>query len=210
MKATRTLEKTNDRTEKAFDCHRASCRRIFACDGAERCSDWWLSASNGRRGRQSCSTRTSLLSRRKIRWFRNFVSSADQAPHKDLHVSKVAAVEWSAGRLTQFRSSERFRARRFPPPWSVEVSVDDLRYCSRCERSRLLLQSFSALRLRWHRQHPGRPNIVARRKPIRRLITRSPAVHPPAASRLVPRVYRQTRLVGQGRMTGDKRRIGGH
>ena len=94
-------------------------------------------------------------------------------------------------------------ARRFPPPWSVEVSVDDLRYCSRCERSCLLLQSFSALRLRWHRQHPGRPNIVARRKPIRRLITRPPAVHPPAASRLVPRVYRQTRLVGQGRMTGD-------
>ena len=139
MKATRTLEKTNDRTEKAFDCHRASCRRIFACDGAERCSDWWLSASNGRRGRQSCRTGTSLFSRRKIiRWFRNFVSSADQAPHKDLHVSKVAAVEWSAGRLTQFRSSERFRARRFPPPWSVEVSVDDLRYCSRCERSRLL------------------------------------------------------------------------
>jgi ATP/ADP translocase len=33
--------------------------------------------------------------------------------------------------------------RRFSPPWSVEVSVDDLRYCSRCERPRLPLQSFS-------------------------------------------------------------------
>src|SRR6516164_5112604 len=97
MKATRTLEKTNDRTEKAFDCHRASGWWILACDGAERTSDWWLSAGNGRRGRQSCSTRTSLRFRRirtKIRWFRNFVLSADQAPQKDLHVSKVPAVEW--------------------------------------------------------------------------------------------------------------------
>src|SRR5262249_43330663 len=85
--ATRTLEKPNDRMEKLFDCHRSSRRWIFACDGAERCSDWWLSAGNGRRGRQSCRTGTGLLSRRKIiRWFRNFVSSADQAPQKDLHV----------------------------------------------------------------------------------------------------------------------------
>jgi len=97
MKATRTLEKTNDRTEKAFDCHRASGWWILACNGAERTSDCWLSAGNGRRGRQSCSTRTSLRSRRirtKIRWFRKFVSTADQAPQKDLHVSKVPAVEW--------------------------------------------------------------------------------------------------------------------
>jgi hypothetical protein len=88
--ATCTLEKTNDRTEKAFDCHRVSRGWTFACDGAGS-SDWWLSAGNGRRGRQSGSTRTSLLSRRKIRYFRNCVSSADQAPQKDLHVSKVAA-----------------------------------------------------------------------------------------------------------------------
>jgi hypothetical protein len=93
--ATCTLEKTNDRTEKAFDCHRGSRGWTFACDGAERSSDWWLSAGNGRRGRQSCSTRISLLSRRirtKIRYFRNRVSSADQAPQKDLHVGKVATV----------------------------------------------------------------------------------------------------------------------
>jgi hypothetical protein len=91
--ATRTLEKTNDCTEKAFYCHSASRRWNFACDGAERSPNWWLSAGNGRRGRQSCRARTSLLSRRKIRWFRNFVSSGDQAPQKDLHVSKVTAVD---------------------------------------------------------------------------------------------------------------------
>ena len=97
--------------------------------------------------------------------------------------------------------------RRSPPPWSVEVSVDDLRYCSRCGRSRLPLQSFS-VRLRWHRQHPRRPNIVARRRPIRRLITR-PHMEPAAVSRTVPRVYRQTRLAGQNRIAGDRLAIGG-
>jgi hypothetical protein len=66
------------------------------------------------------------------------------------------------------------------------------------------------VRLRWHRQHPRRPN-TARRGPIRRLITRGPIrrlitrphVDPASVSRAVPRVYRQTRLAGQDRMTGD-------
>jgi len=96
-----------------------------------------------------------------------------------------------------------------PPPaavWSVEVSVDDLRYCSRCERSRSSSQSFS-VRLRWHRQHPRRPNIVVRRRPICRLITR-PHVDPASVSRAVPRVYRQTRLAGQDRIPGDTLALG--
>ena len=87
-------------------------------------------------------------------------------------------------------------------PGSIEVSVDDLRYCSRCERSRLPLQSFSALRLRWNRQHQRQPNIVTRRRPIRRLIMR-PHMGPAAVSRTVPRVYRQTRLAGHDRIAGE-------
>ena len=96
-----------------------------------------------------------------------------------------------------------------PPPAavkSVEVSVDDLRYCSRCERWRSSSQSFS-VRLRWHRQHPRRPNIVVRRRPICRLITR-PHVDPASVSRAVLRVYRQTRLAGQDRIPGDTLALG--
>ena len=85
-----------------------------------------------------------------------------------------------------------------------QIAAESDYLTTRCERSRLHLQSFSALSLRWHPQHPPRPNIVARRRPIRRLITRPP-VEPAVVSRTALRVYRLTRLAGHDRMTGDAR-----
>ena len=72
---------------------------------------------------------------------------------------------------------------------------DKLEVCS-WQRSRLQLQSCSALR---SRQRPRHPSIVAHRMLIRRFITWMLTVSP-----LVPLVCRLTPLVGQGRMTGDE------
>jgi len=106
-KATRVAESDNDYPEKAYDCHGAVCGRIFTCDGAKRSPDRWLSAGDGRRGRQSRSTRTGLLSRRKtkLRYLCKWVSSSDQTPQKDLHVSKATAVERYKGGLLPARQS---------------------------------------------------------------------------------------------------------
>src|SRR5262249_44735089 len=93
--------------DRAWRCRYAGHSHHFIC---ARSADRWLSAGNGRRGRQSCRAGTSLLSRRKIiRWFRDFVSSADQAPQKDLYVSE-ASEEWLLILLTQLESTPGFRS----------------------------------------------------------------------------------------------------